>query len=460
MLTGVLKQDNSDSTNAMNADRVVCGNVYLETDDGFVFGDLKAVNLKALFEAADTNWNGLNKKQADSAFAAYEAYESIMSSWALPNLRKAKTLEAQYAAMDKTATAEDIRTLEGLYAGKQPYQGELHDHAATGGTSDGKQSLDVWKAYMNELAMDFATIVDHKQVLHMRLPEWDNTMFIGGSEAATTITDREGVYLHYNMIFSDPEGLENVLRAFPEFNFRIWSESDRAGCGGQMHFNYPSFTGERFTELCRAIYENGGFLSIVHPKAPGYVDNEDPVQAWFMDYTGVEVFYSYYMDRDNEYSKANYELWTGMLAAGKKVFATAGNDEHNMPSDKALSTLYAANKDASDFVELLRTGNFTAGPVGIRMSVGDTPMGGTVDFTGKRLVFSVGDFHKSVYKPDHIYRVDLISDAGVVFSQTISCEEMSWFAIDAQEVAFYRIEIWDTTENSMLALGNPIWNEE
>ena len=56
--------------------------------------------------------------------------------------------------------------------------------------------------------------------------------------------------------------------------------------------------------------------------------------------------------------------------------------------------------------------------------------------------------------------MDLISDEGVVFSQSISCVETSYFAIDAQNVKFYRIEVWDTTENSRLAIGNPIWNAD
>jgi hypothetical protein len=111
-------------------------------------------------------------------------------------------------------------------------------------------------------------------------------------------------------------------------------------------------------------------------------------------------------------------------------------------------------------MENLRVGNFTAGPVGIRMAVGETPMGGTVSFSGQRLVFSVGDFHDCVYEPGHTYRVDLYSDEGVVFSQTIGCEQTSYFAIDAQNVKFYRIEVWDTTINSRLAVGNPIWNAD
>lgn len=357
--------------------------------------------------------------------------------------------------------SEDVLRLNTLYAGLQPYYGELHDHADTGGTSDGKQPLSVWKEGLSKLDMDFATIVDHRQSLHMRLEDWDNAIFIGGSEAATTIKDRDGVRLHYNMTFADPEGLEAVVSSFPEYNWRVWTEEDREGCGGQWHFDYPNFTAARFTEVCEAIYANGGFLSIVHPKSEGYVSTDVAEDAWFMDNTGVEVFYTYHSGRGSEEIKANYGLWTGMLKAGKKVFATAGTDEHNMVSDKSTSVIYAAERDAHAWVNQLRVGNFTAGGVGIRTAIGDTVMGGTTSFEGQRLCVSVGDFHGSLIEPGHGYRMDVVTDQGVVYSQEISCYETSYHVLDADvNAAYYYIEIYDTTDNYLLAIGNPIWNAD
>ena len=65
------------------------------------------------------------------------------------------------------ATEQDILYLEELYQNRNPYHGELHDHALTGGTSDGKRNLDHWKGAMEAYRMDFAAILDHKQVRHM-----------------------------------------------------------------------------------------------------------------------------------------------------------------------------------------------------------------------------------------------------------------------------------------------------
>ena len=355
--------------------------------------------------------------------------------------------------------------LQKLYAGTTAYHGELHDHADTGGTSDGKQPLTVWKEELGELKMDFAAIVDHRQSAHMYLPDWDNAIFIGGSEAATTITDRTGVKLHYNMIFSDPAGLEAVVSAFPKFNWKYYPEdytgTNAEKLAGGWHFDYPAFTSAEFTEVCKAVYANGGFVSLVHPKSEGYISSEDPADAYFLDGMGIEVFYTYFCTRDSWQTQENYKLWKGMMDAGYKVYATAGNDEHAMPSDKAVSVIYSAERQASAWVEQLRAGTFTAGGVGVRTVIGQTVMGGTTSFAGQRLGLSVGDFHESLYDPTHTYRVDIVTDKGVAYSQEISCTDTFYYAMDVDaDAMYYYVEIFDVTENSRIAIGNPIWNAD
>ena len=361
--------------------------------------------------------------------------------------------------------SEDVMTLNTLYAGLQPYYGELHDHANTGGSSDGKQTLDVWKSELERLEMDFATIVDHRQSSHMYLDEWDNSVFIGGSEAACRITTRSGVYLHYNLIFSDPKGLEAVVSSFPEFNWKYYPEdysgTNAAKLAGGWHFDYPSFTAERFTEVCAAVYANGGFVALVHPKADGYIDSTNPADAYFYEGTGIEVFYTYLSTRDGYLVKRNYQLWTDMLKAGFRVYATAGNDEHAMPSDKACSVIYSGERSADAWVEQMRNGTFIAGGVGIRSAIGDAVMGGSTSFAGKRFTFSVGDFHKSLFNPGHTYRIDVLDQNGVVFTQEIDCTETTYMAFTADNASdYYYIEVYDVTNNSLIAIGNPIWNDK
>lgn len=351
------------------------------------------------------------------------------------------------------ASDEDKASLEAAYSGRQPFYGEMHDHSNSGGRSDGRITLPVWKNALSGLEMDFATIVDHKQVRHMVLPEWDNTVFIGGTEAATWVKDLpiEENDFHYNMVFTDHEALMELLTEFEVFNF--------SGTALDGEFpRYPHFTRAELEELVKAVQDKGGMFVHVHPKHEGYLDSDNPLDYWYGDWTGIEVINTYKSDRNGPNTQKNYQLWVELLALGKKVWATSGNDGHGMPTDKAASTVYAEERLASSYFSHIRVGDFTCGPVGIRMTVGDCLMGYECDFTGKRLVFSVGDFHKSVFNPYHTYRVDLIDESGIVSSQDISCEEVSYFAMDAGNAKFYRVELWDTTDDSRIAIGNPIWN--
>lgn len=347
------------------------------------------------------------------------------------------------------ATKKDIAHLEALYAGRKPYRGELHDHSDSGGTSDGKCTLPQWKVGMQALDMDFATIADHKQVLHMYHPDWDNRIFIGGTEPGTTISDSKAQRgrMHYNMIFARPQPLEELLAEFEEYQFTG---------GPEGHFGYPKFTTERFGKLIDRVREKGGFF--VHPHPKQLMESEDPLDYWFRDETGLEVIYAYHEPADNEMTAANYKLWTALLALGKRVWATAGSDEHHAPTSKALTTIYAEEQNSQCYVDHLRTGDFTAGPVGIRMCVGDTAMGGQCDFTGKRLTFSISDFHRCIYDPSHTYQAVLIAGDEVIFSKEISLKERNYFAFDTQNYPFYRVEVFDSAHDLPIAIGNPIWN--
>ena len=347
------------------------------------------------------------------------------------------------------AFKKDIALIHRLYEHRKPFYGELHDHSACG---DGKNTLAEWRTGMEAIGMDFATIVDHRQVEHMYHPDFIDGLFLGGSEPGTWITDMpdETGRMHYNMLFADPEPLAELLLEFPEFQY-----------GGQItdRFKYPRFTRERFTKLVETVLAKGGFF--VHPHPSSLMKSDDPVDYWFADNTGFEVIYAYRDTRDSEKTKANYKIWLGMLEAGKKVFATCGCDEHKRPSDKALSTVYAYRRKSQCYLDQLRKGDFTAGPVGIRMCVGETTMGGSCSFAGNRLVLKVGDFHRCVYNALHTYRVVLYAGSKRVFSKEISCTEDSCFAFNTKEdVPFYRAEVWDMTLKSRIALGNPIWNEK
>lgn len=380
-------------------------------------------------------------KQLEKFFAAWEPYGI---NWALD-----------------FDVSEDIIHLESLYDGRTAYHGELHDHSNTGGTSDGKYTLEQWAEGMEKLGMDYAALLDHRQSLHMYLPAWDDSVFIGGTEAAGSITDRDERYnfFHYNMLFARPEQLESVLHAFPEYEFKEQTEGEHIG---EWHFNYVSFTSARFNELITAVKEAGGFFAIPHPTGtePQYTLENIADHYWFQDETGWEVFYG--NDTDNSdywFSRQNYAAWIELLKVGKRVWATSGNDDHEMPATTCLNTIYSTEGKAQAHIDQLRVGNFTAGPVGIKMCIGDTQMGGQCDFTGKRLVFSIGDIHESAWKEGYTYTVNLWKNEEVVSTWTIDGVEDFYYATDVDATAeYYRVEVYNKTLDRLIALGNPIWN--
>ncbi len=352
------------------------------------------------------------------------------------------------------ATKEDIQHLESLYEGRVPFHGELHDHADTGGTSDGQRLLSHWIGALEALKMDFAAILDHKQVRHMYLPEWEDGLFLCGTEPGTDIVDSLADYqeTHYNMLFDSPKPLEELLAEFPEYEF---------SGGPEGHFVYPNFTRQRFCELIDAVKAKGGLFVIPHPKQ--CMQSRHPMDYWYRDWTGLEVFYRDYRDPrpGKEYTAANYELWTTLLAMGKRIWACAGGDGHKVCSDKALTTLYARERSNAAMIEPLRVGDFTCGAVGVRMCIGDTVCGGQCPIAHRRLVVSVGDFHESVYIKGHTYRVEVLDDKGIVCSREMSygeCAQPVYMALDTQEADLYRVEVFDATSGYRIAIGNPIWD--
>ncbi len=346
------------------------------------------------------------------------------------------------------ATQKDIEALNALYEGRGVFFGDLHNHAETGGTSDGKRPLGHWKGALEALGMDFAAILDHRQVRHMYLPEWEDGLFISGTEPGTEILDigAEDKHMHYNMIFPSPRELEELLEAHPEYQFT----------GGiEGHFKYPKFTKEEFGKIIDEVKERGGFF--VHPHPKQCMKSNDPIDYWFRDETGIEVFY---YDMRHKWSEENYKLWCDLLALGKRVWACSGEDGHACARDTALTVIYAEEKTSAGFIKHLSKGDFVCGSVGIKMCVGKTAMGGVASFDGGRLVAEIGDFHRSVKNPEHKFRLDLISDGGVVLSREISSAEPTAIALDTEDVAFYRIEIFDETADLRIAIGNPIWNAD
>ena len=342
----------------------------------------------------------------------------------------------------------EIARLNSLYSGRRVFFGDLHNHSNSGGTSDGKCDMTTWRKAMEELGMDFASILDHRQVRHMYLPEWEDGVFIGGTEPGTFISDSKATVteMHYNMLFENAAPLERLLEKFDEYKFEG---------GVEGHFIYPDFTVDRMRQLIDCIKENGGMFVYPHPKQ--IMQSDDPCDYWFADETGIEVFYG---DMRNEHSQNNYKLWCELLDCGKRVWACSGEDGHAYPTVNALTTIYAEEKSNKSYLAHLRQGDFVCGSVGIKMCIGDCLMGGICEYGDNKLAVSVGDFHKSVNIPSHKYKLVVLNDEGIVAEEQLDVDKDNEFVYDITDSRFYRAEVIDETDNLRIAIGNPIWNRK
>lgn len=368
-----------------------------------------------------------------------------------------ETEESQETA--PLATQADINALESLYAGRTAYFGDIHCHPKSGVSKDGNKTLAQWKEMMQEQNMDFVAFMNHHQVAHMYEADWDDTLFIGGTEPAASIKDSLATKksIHYNMLLPDPTDLLELLEEFPEYEYTGGKDGVEYNMGT---FGYPGFTTARMQELIAAVKSKGGLWVNVHPKQQ--MESSNASHYWFADYTGLEVFYTYNEGITGQDTKDNYALWTRLLAMGKRIWATAGADSHNNATNSALTCIYSEEKKDDAYVSHLAQGDFVCGFAGIRMVVGDTQMGSSTDFNGKRLVVSVGGIHSSVYREGKTYLINIITDKGVVGSATYDGKSTVNLALDADESAkFYRVEVLDQSRirQPIIAIGNPIWND-
>lgn len=335
------------------------------------------------------------------------------------------------------------------YEGKRVFHGEAHEHAATGGTSDGRMTLAEWRTFREEKGLDFIAILDHRQVRHMYLPDYDEAHALCGTEPGTRITDAdaEDGSMHYNMLFPRKGDLAELLAAFPEFEFT----------GGiEGHFTYPSFTKARFAELIAAVRAKGGLL--VHPH-PMQVMRADDCGAYAVtDRIALETIYGNHRSRE---TSENYALWLRLLSAGRRVWAAAGCDSHgNDPDTRALTSVYAAEGGSAGWLRELSVGNYACGPVGIQMTLAGGVMGSETAFSaGDELRIRLGD----CYAPERGKAVSLTVLAG----RADGTEEAVWrggyltgtvkeLALSAEACRYYRVELWE--DGCVYALGNPIWN--
>ena len=149
-----------------------------------------------------------------------------------------------------------------------------------------------------------------------------------------------------------------------------------------------------------------------------------------------------------------------MLDSDMKVYNTATADVHGKPTNAGVNTVYASRRHCEEYVDRLIKGDLNAGYVGIKMCLGDTPMGGTAKYTeGAKLLIEVGDPHPQLYKPEESYRLDVLSDRGLVCSVPLT-DGKARVAIKAEQRRFYRAVVIREGDGAPAAIGNPIWIDQ
>lgn len=344
----------------------------------------------------------------------------------------------------------DFAGLERHYAGKRAYYGDLHVHTQCGGTSDGTYPMEKWVAEMDRLKLDFAAVVDHRQMRGYFLPEWSEERFMIGTEPATRLQDlragRSGQNeLHYLMLFPHKYSLAMVLANFPEFRFHGDELTGR--------FRYPDFTRERMAELSAYVQSIGGILVHAHPKV--MMASDDPLDYDLGEGTFIETIYG---NPESTASLKDYQLWEKLLALGKRIRISGGSDTHGGVSNRAVSTFYTAERSGNTFFEQMRSGDFTVGAFGLQMLIGDTPMGTSVAYRDDLiLALRAGDPFRPTFSAGDAYELRILTDRGVAYASTWDGEAPQRVALQVERRAFYRAEIFDLTKGCRVAIGNPIW---
>ncbi len=344
----------------------------------------------------------------------------------------------------------DMGDLDKLYQGRIIYRGDLHVHTKCGGTSDGAQPMAEWPAKMDELGVDFVVIVDHKQMRGFFLPEWDEERFVMGTEPSGIIAElnapRNGmVELHYNMLFPNKYGLAMTLANFPEFQFK----------GDELtgSFKYFKASRERYFELFDYVKSIGGMIVHAHPKT--MLVSSDPMDYYFGEHSFIETIY------ENVYTSAtrnNYKLWQDVLALGKHVYASGGSDSHTETKNTALAAFYTERRHSSLFFERMRAGDFNVGSVGMKMCIGEHPMGSETAFEdGMVLSVRVEDFFEKERQENTVYTLRIFSDKGLVYESDFDGKQPQELQIRLENRRFYRADIFDKTHECVVAISNPIW---
>ena len=249
--------------------------------------------------------------------------------------------------------------------------------------------------------------------------------------------------MDYTMIFPDKTGLAKVMERFPQFEYT-------GGIEGT--YKYINHTRAVMEELGEYIYSIGGLMSHAHPKQ--LMTSNDPLSYYFGDHVALETVQG---NPAALTTRLNRELWISLLNLGKRVKTHGSSDSHGPVSNSGQTTLYCKNHHSTDIFNTVRSGNCTAGAVGIRMCIDDAPMGSVTAYAPDKVLYvKAEDFHNAHWKENTVYSFRVYTDQGLAYVKEYDGTPIR-VALPIQKRAYYRVEIFNESDHHVEALSNPIW---
>lgn len=199
-------------------------------------------------------------------------------------------------------------------------KGQLHCHTTN---SDGVDSPTALVTAYKNAGYDFITITDHDIILN---------------NGATGITPDPGV-----------SGITWIGNSIEETIFRHLVAYDID----------TQSTSLNVQDTISYHRKNGKMVSIAHPNWPGaYIIPDDEIKSYY-DFNFIEVYNSFV----NQSSGNGEAQWDAALSFGKKVFATAVDDCHNIAAsyfNGGWVVVHCNTNTKADILASLRKGNFYA----------------------------------------------------------------------------------------------------
>ena len=394
------------------------------------------------------------KPNVELADVRVEGYDAVCAGEPTVRTKAPKTIgKVVWEALDDPHEPckdcdEALERLRLLYDGRSARFGDMHVHTNSGGKSDGHTPLREFVRQLKALGLDFAAVVDHKQIRHALLPEWDEDLLIAGTEPGTRIKNQgrpsRAEQMHYTMLFRRPEDYYLVMEAFPEFQYT----------GGTDGFNlYPQFSPERFCDLVEFIYSLGGVVAHAHPKE--LMASDDPLDYYFGDHCAIETIlgsaYSYV-------TLGDVKLWEQLLKKGKRVHTRGDSDTHHEAKDTALTSTYTLHRKASEVLEAVRDGDCAAGCIGVQMAINCARMGGHLAYRrGLKLAIRLGDYFRPGMREKTVYCLKVYTDKGLAYASEFDGTLPQELVLPVKKRTYYRVEVTDETRGAYICISNPIW---